>query len=72
MSPTNIRVPACLDRELFFPRFLPEETQMIRAEVEKPLGRGIIHPSKSPWDAFVLCVRKKGGTLRLCVDWCRL
>ena len=45
---------------------------MIQAEISKLLDRGIICPSKSPWAAQVLCVRKKDGTMRLCVDWRRL
>ena len=80
------RVPACVDGELTLPlanetstpaadkqrRFSPEEVSMIRAEISKLLDRGIIRPSKSPWAAQVLCVRKKDGTMRLCVDWRRL
>ena len=67
------RVPACIDGELTLPlanetstpaadkqrRFSPEEISMIRAEISKLLDKGIIRPSKSPWAAQVLCVRKK-------------
>jgi len=77
------RVPACIDGELELPlinelctpfaakqrRFSPEERRMIRAEIQKLLDRGIIRPSVSPWAAQCLCVRKKDGTLRLCIDW---
>ena len=45
---------------------------MIRAEISKLLNRAITRPSKSPWAAQVLCVRKNDGTMRLCVDWRRL
>ena len=45
---------------------------MIREEIHKLNDRGIIRPSKSPWAAQVLCVKKKDGTMRLCVDWRRL
>jgi hypothetical protein len=30
---------------------------------------GFIRPSTSPWGAPVLFVRKKNGTLRLCIDY---
>ena len=45
---------------------------MIREEIHKLNDRGTIRPSKSPWAAQVLCVKKKDGTMRLCVDWHRL
>ena len=77
------RVPTCVDGELELPlinefctpfaakqrRFSPEERVMIRAEIQKLLDRGIIRRSMSPWAAQCLCVRKKDGTLRLCIDW---
>lgn len=49
-----------------------EKTQVIWAEVNKLLARGIIRPSKFPSDMQVLCVRKMYKSLRLCVDWRRL
>ena len=42
---------------------------MIREETKKLLDRGIIRPSNSPWAAQFLCVKKKDGTQRLCIDW---
>ena len=33
------------------------------------MDRGIIRSSKSPWAAQYLCLRKKNGILRLCIDW---
>ena len=78
------RVPACVDGELPLMdesctavaekqrRFSPQEISMIREEIHKLNDRGIIGPSKSPWAAQVLCVKKKDGTMRLCVDWRRL
>ena len=79
-------MPACVDGELSLPlmdeswtpvaekqrRFSPQEISMIREEIQKLNDRGIIRPSKSPWAAQVLCVKKKDGTMRLCVDWRRL
>jgi hypothetical protein len=47
-----------------------------REEVEKTLAElldmGIIGPSHSPWASPIVPVRKKDGTLRLCVDYRRL
>ena len=31
-----------------------------------------IRPSVSPWGAPVIFVKKKDGTLRLCIDYCQL
>ena len=33
------------------------------------LDAGVIVPSKSPWTSPLVPVRKKDGTLRLCVDY---
>lgn len=34
------------------------------------LDKGWIRPSKSPWSAPTLFVKKKDGSLRLCIDYC--
>ena len=36
------------------------------------LDKGFIRPSTSPWGAPVLFVKKKDGTLRLCIDYRQL
>ena len=36
------------------------------------LGKNFIRPSVSPWGALVLFVRKKDGSLRLCIDYRKL
>jgi hypothetical protein len=33
------------------------------------LTRGFIRPSVSPWGAPVLFIKKKDGTLRMCLDY---
>lgn len=50
-------------------RFSPEERRMIRAEIMQLVDLGILQQSMSPWAAQCLCIRKKDGTLRLCIDW---
>ena len=50
----------------------PREKEYIQQEVLKLLKEGKIEPSKSPWGAPVVLVRKKDGTLRFCIDFRRL
>ncbi|XP_067334566.1 uncharacterized protein [Channa argus] len=41
----------------------------VKEYIEDLLAKGWIVKSKSPYSAPVVCVRKKDGTLRLCVDY---
>ncbi len=50
-------------------RMSPAELQNVKEEVDKLLEQGQIRPSKSPYGAPVLFVKKKEGTLRMCVDY---
>ena len=36
------------------------------------MGKGFIQPSMSPWAVMVLFVKKRDGTLRLCIDYRQL
>jgi len=49
-----------------------KERAYVDAELEKMLASGVIRPSKSPWGAPVVLVRKKTGELRFCIDFRRL
>ena len=40
--------------------------------MEELLSKGFIRPSTSPWGAPVLFVKKKYGSLRLCIDYRQL
>jgi hypothetical protein len=40
--------------------------------LEELLKKGYICPSVSPWGAPILFVKKKDGTLRLCIDFRQL
>ena len=45
------------------------ELKELRDYVEENLAKGFIRPSKSPGGAPILFVKKKDGSLRLCVDY---
>ena len=40
--------------------------------MQELLEKGFIRPSVSPWGAPVLFIKKKDGTIRLCIDYRRL
>ena len=46
--------------------------ESVREELKSMLSLGIIKPSKSPWAAALVTVRKKDGHVRLCGDCCKL
>jgi len=41
----------------------------LKKQLQELLNKGLIRPSVSPWGAPVLFVRKKDGSLRLCIDY---
>ena len=53
-------------------RMAPVELQALRVQLQELLDKGFIRPSTSPWGALVLFARKKGKTLRLCIDYRQL
>ena len=50
----------------------PAELKELKAQLEELLSKGFIRPSTSPWGAPVLFVKKKYGSLRLCIDYRQL
>jgi hypothetical protein len=48
------------------------ELKELQMQLEELLKKGYIWPSMSPWGSPVLLVRKKYGTLRLCIDFRQL
>jgi hypothetical protein len=48
------------------------ELKELQMKLEELLKKGYIRPSVSPWGAPVLFVKKKDGTLRLCIDFRQL
>jgi hypothetical protein len=53
-------------------RMSTPELKELQLQLEEILKKGYIHPSVSPWGALVLFVKKKDGTLRLCIDFRQL
>ena len=45
------------------------ELQELRVQLQELLEKGFIRPSTSLWGASILIAKKKGKTLRLCVDY---
>ena len=50
-------------------RMAPLELRELKTQLQELLEQGFIRPSVSPWGAPVLFVRKKDGSLRLCIDY---
>ena len=48
------------------------ELQELSVQLQELLDKGFIRPSTSPWGAPVLFAKKKGKTLRLCIDYRQL
>ena len=53
-------------------RMAPAELKKLKAQLEELLSKGFIQPSTSPWGAQVLFVKKKDGSLRLCINYRQL
>ena len=50
-------------------RMAPAELKELKVQLQELLDKGFIRPSVSPWGAPVLFVKKKDGSMRLCVDY---
>jgi hypothetical protein len=47
----------------------PKELAELKTQLQELLDKGYIRPSSSPWGCPALFVKKKDGSLRLCVDY---
>jgi hypothetical protein len=47
----------------------PTELAELKNQLQELLDKGYIRPSSSPWGCLALYVKKKDGSLRLCVDY---
>jgi hypothetical protein len=50
-------------------RMAPKELAEMKKQLEELLNKGFIHPSSSPWGCPAIFVKKKDGTLHMCVDY---
>ena len=50
----------------------PAEIKELKEQLKDLLDKGFNKPSISPWGALVLFVRKKDGSLRMCIDYRQL
>ena len=47
----------------------PAELKELKVQMEEMVNKGFVKPSTSPWGAPVLFVKKKDGSMRLCIDY---
>ena len=50
-------------------RLSPKEQDVLKTQLEELVDQEFIQPSKSPYGAPVLFVKKKDGELRMCIDY---
>ena len=50
-------------------RMTPIELKKLKVQLQELLDKGFIRPSVSPWRALMLFVKKKDGSMRLCIDY---
>ena len=65
-------VPGATSTSITPYRMAPVELKELKPELQELLEKGFMHLSVSPWGALVLFVKKKDGTLRLCVNYRQL
>ena len=53
-------------------RMASMELKELMKQFEELLDKEFIRPSTSPWGAPMLFVKKKDGSLRLCIDYSQL
>jgi hypothetical protein len=47
----------------------PKELAEMKKQLEELLNKRFIHPSSLPWGCPAIFVKKKDGTLRMCIDY---
>ncbi|XP_076949456.1 uncharacterized protein LOC143622099 [Bidens hawaiensis] len=50
-------------------RLAPNEMKELMSQLQDLLDKGFIRPSVSPWGAPILFVKKKDGSMRICIDY---
>ncbi|XP_059284831.1 uncharacterized protein LOC132038125 [Lycium ferocissimum] len=77
--PLDRDIDLCIDlepgtRPISIPsyRMTLAELRELKEQLRDLLSKGFIHPSVSLWGAFVLFMKKKDGTMRICIDYRQL
>ena len=65
-------IPGATPASITLYRMALMELKELKLQLQELLEKGFISPNVSPWGAPVLFVKKKDGTLRLCVDYRQL
>ncbi|KAA3480432.1 DNA/RNA polymerases superfamily protein [Gossypium australe] len=65
-------VPGTLPISIAPYRMDPVELKELKAQLQELTDRGFARPSFSPWGALVLFVKKKDGSMRMCIDYRQL
>ena len=50
-------------------KMAPTELKELKIQLQELLDKRFIQPSVSPWGAPILFVKKKDGSLRICIDY---
>jgi hypothetical protein len=50
-------------------RMAADELAELKKQLQELIDKGFIRPSASPWGSPVLFVKKKDGSMRMCVDY---
>ena len=50
-------------------RMAPAELKVLKQQLQELLDKKFIRPSYLPWGASVLFVKKKDGSMRMCIDY---
>ena len=50
-------------------RMAPSELNELKSQLQELLDKGYIRPSHSPWGAPILFVKKKDGSMRMCINY---
>ncbi|KAA3466863.1 DNA/RNA polymerases superfamily protein [Gossypium australe] len=53
-------------------RMAPKDLVELKAHIQELLDQGFIRPSVFPWGASILFVKKKDGSMRMCIDYRQL
>ena len=53
-------------------RMAPAELKELKEQLQDLISKGFIRPSVYPWGAPVLFVKKKDGSMRICIDYRQL